>query len=581
MAVLFISSCGKDSDMQLDIINNVPAPAEKVYSTVYGLIFDESQESIRNATVSIAGETTTTDINGYFVLSGFMDSDGALMHVTKDGYFDGIGLIIPYLDSKVQAGMTLIAKESSLTGSSEEILFIEDELSTVSMKAGSFTSDNQSYNGAVNVFTHSTNPEQEDFQESYPGNFETTEGFNRKVIQPYGVIKVELFGENNEVLNISDVATLSIKAPENLGSTPDNVSMYYRDNATGLWIEDGSATLIDGRYVAQIEHFTDWCFGIEWEFFEVSGVVSKNNSNTDQYRLGLKLADSNYEFYFYTSDSGRYRKRIIAEVDWEVNVYDQCQGINHTEFLPGITDDTTLDINFSGADDSFMVEGQINCDSTPSSTESVYVLIIGEGTVNVALVDDGGNFSFSLDDCANQNFTIRAIDFVNNVQSADVAITSSMSNIDLDVCAEEIQGLMQVIIPGLSTRTIPGCLVTIGPPSSSLAINSKGYYFNSTDTFNDDPNVVGEYARYTVEIWVKDSPAGIQPPFSPPVFFSPSEGNVSEDAPFYYNAITPFSYDLQSETDDEVLLSFEASISITENEITSIHNGVISMMAIK
>jgi len=575
MTLMLLVSCGKDNDMQIDLLNDVPPPAQKVYATVYGIIFDESQTAIMDASVSIEGETTMTDENGYFTITGFMDSSGALMQVSKEGFYHGQGLVLPYADKSVQVRMTLIARSSTEVGSADEILFMEDDLSTVSIQASSFVSGTEKYVGQVSAYFYGITPQSENFQDIYPGNLETTAGFERRIIQSFGIIKVELFGENNEALNIDQLATLSIKVPtEVISNAPEFVDMYYRNNTTGLWVKDGEATLIDGRYVAQVDHFTDWCFGLDYEIFDLSGTITRNGQVAGGQTVGLKPVDFiNYEARFQTADDGSYLRRIIAGFDWEINVYNQCSSTLYTEIITELTEDMIHDIDVISPEVPFSVQGQINCSGAAADPQNAYVLITGNGLFTVATLDNDGNFNFYLDDCDNQTFNITAIDVINQVQSETINITDSIDDLTLDVCAEVLEGYMQIEIAGLPTRTIPGCVVVIGENNQTLNYNE--YIFTSIDTFQDFPNEIVTHLTYTIRIWVKDDPSNFNPPFSPP---------IAVDVPFapvIYETIQPFEYELISETADEVLLSFNCEIVLFNEGSYSTVTAVITFLATK
>jgi len=112
LAISLFISCSKDTDTSLEPINNIPPPIEQVSSTIYGVIIDEAEEPIEGALVKLDMETTTTDVNGYFKVSGIFNSRGAHMTASKEGYFASHGKVIPYADLSVGTKMMLVIKEN-------------------------------------------------------------------------------------------------------------------------------------------------------------------------------------------------------------------------------------------------------------------------------------------------------------------------------------------------------------------------------------------------------------------------------------------------------------------------------------
>jgi len=111
LAIVIVSSCGKDMDNPLPPLDNIPEPAVKVSATIYGLILEEDNQPIADALVQLDKESSVTDENGYFKLSGLFNNQGAQMKVSKEGYFDGFGTVVPYADLSVGTKMILIKKD--------------------------------------------------------------------------------------------------------------------------------------------------------------------------------------------------------------------------------------------------------------------------------------------------------------------------------------------------------------------------------------------------------------------------------------------------------------------------------------
>ncbi|MCA9924893.1 MAG: VWA domain-containing protein, partial [Anaerolineales bacterium] len=66
-----------------------------------------------------------------------------------------------------------------------------------------------------------------------------------------------------EEYNLADGATAEISIPVEEERPDEVLTVWSYDPETGLWVEEGVATLEDGRYVAEVSHFSYWNF--DWE----------------------------------------------------------------------------------------------------------------------------------------------------------------------------------------------------------------------------------------------------------------------------------------------------------------------------
>jgi len=294
--ILLLFSCGKDFDNQVEVINQIPAAKEKVESTVYGIIFDENETPLANVSISIDQTFSETDEQGYFKISGLMDVEGAVIKIIKEGFYDGYGLIIPYKNSSVQMRMSMMKRENPDVRSSDTDIRIESSGSSVSFSQNSFKLAGNDYSGDVNIYSEYFDPTQDDISRFYIGGFETITSEGRQNIFSYGLFNVELESNTGQELDIDENATLRFSIPQDLiFDAPEEVSLWYPDENSGLWIEDGKASRESNEYVGQVTHFTTWCVGSLNPSVIISGTVSKNGSlvSNTMYRIR-----TNYNYNF-------------------------------------------------------------------------------------------------------------------------------------------------------------------------------------------------------------------------------------------------------------------------------------------
>jgi hypothetical protein len=77
----------------------------------------------------------------------------------------------------------------------------------------------------------------------------------------YGMLTVELYGDNNEALQLADGQTSELTFTIPAGqqaSAPATIPLWYFDETIGLWREDGYATKQGNQYKGNVSHFTTW-----------------------------------------------------------------------------------------------------------------------------------------------------------------------------------------------------------------------------------------------------------------------------------------------------------------------------------
>jgi hypothetical protein len=124
------------------------------------------------------------------------------------------------------------------------------------------TADGSPYSGDVEVEIAVMVPDDTDFFESFPGEFEGIREDESVVpFQSYGFMGVNLYGEDRTPLELADGSTaeLTIRISESLArSAPDTMPMWHFDEDDGVWREEGYAVKEGNEYVAEVTHLSIW-----------------------------------------------------------------------------------------------------------------------------------------------------------------------------------------------------------------------------------------------------------------------------------------------------------------------------------
>jgi len=120
-----------------------------------------------------------------------------------------------------------------------------------------------------------------------PGNFETIDTANNQVsqIESFGAISVTFSDSEGNDYNLATGQTATIRIPlaSDANSAPDTIPLYYFDEDSGYWIEEGSASLVtnDGApyYLGSVEHFTTWNADQIYQSVQITGCVEDSDGN--------------------------------------------------------------------------------------------------------------------------------------------------------------------------------------------------------------------------------------------------------------------------------------------------------------
>jgi len=123
-----------------------------------------------------------------------------------------------------------------------------------------------------------------------PGNYQALgENGESQLIESYGAINVALTDANGDRLNLKSGETAKIKIPVAAiaANPPAEIPLYFFDENSGLWQQEGSAQFVihDGQsyYEGEVSHFTTWNADRAYEQVFVSGCVVDVDGNSISY----------------------------------------------------------------------------------------------------------------------------------------------------------------------------------------------------------------------------------------------------------------------------------------------------------
>ena len=269
MLLLFVLaiSCKKSTVSSIPNNNSeVPDLSTKISSSVSGFVTDENNHAVVSATVLFGNANTTTDQYGYFQFSNVeVVKAAAVVTVAKNNYFHAIKTFAATPGKSAFFRIKLLPKTIAGTihaanGGTVNLaggLSISLPANGVVMASGAAL-----YNGDIMVAANWLDPEAEDLTEIMPGDLRAIDkGGYLKGLTTFGMVAVELSTTSGELLQIAPgkKATLGFPLSSTLSTAaPATIPLWYLNEQTGLWQEDGTATKSGNSYTGEVSHFSYW-----------------------------------------------------------------------------------------------------------------------------------------------------------------------------------------------------------------------------------------------------------------------------------------------------------------------------------
>ncbi len=392
-----ISYIGSSDQGQVALPNPVRA-------NLQGNVLDENGQPASNVVIKAGSEIAVTDTKGYFRINDApLDKNAALVTAEKTGYFkafrsfsagSGTNQVVIKLVKKTLSGI--------VTGTNGGEVSLSNG-TRISLPADGIikASDNSNFTGTVNVYAAYIDPTAPDILERVPGSFMANDKDGKRVLlSSYGMTAVELESSTGEKLQIKsgNTATLTSPIPSAAqSSAPATIALWYVDESTGLWKEEGTANKQGNSYVGTVKHFTYWNCDVPVQTvkFTATFKTSKGQPLVNA-EIIIKPTTGNYygTAHGYTDSLGQVNGPIPANMNLELQVLDPCGTVVYSQNIGPFSASVDLGtITIPASTPSVVtVQGKL---TTCAGTNVVkgYAIVSVNNWVHYAKVDASGNFS--------------------------------------------------------------------------------------------------------------------------------------------------------------------------------------------
>ncbi|MCD2260731.1 carboxypeptidase-like regulatory domain-containing protein [Psychroserpens luteolus] len=446
--ILFFTSCELDDGINTSQNQNPNSTTfsenfgNEISRDFLGTIVDLNGSPIENAMVSIGSSSTTTDSQGIFIINdATVNQRFGYIKAEKMGYIHASRAVVPTEGTnKIRIMMLPETVVGTTSSGTQETISLSNGAS-VALDGDYIKPDGTVYDGNVNIIMHHLDPADDNMEDQMPGMLYASNAQNEeRMLQTFGMLAIELRGENGEDLNLAENSSAEIKVPldESLvANAPNTIPLWYFDETNGYWIEEGEATLVDNQYVGTVTHFSFWNCDIPAEAVNLCITVvdadgnDLNGVSLDITSLGFGTTNG------ITNHKGEVCGLVPANeiLDVNANLGVCTQSINSIgPFLEDAS--VTIVINENPDFATETVIGNFNgCDE--QSIANGYVLIgTGGNSFYETIID--GYIETTVVRCTNEeNFTIQFFDSDNGQESGVTIIpyTSPVTDIgNLSVC---------------------------------------------------------------------------------------------------------------------------------------------------
>ncbi len=246
--------------------NSNPDLTSKVHASISGFVTDENNVAMQDAIIRVGNAFVNTDQYGYFEIKNVeFSKTAATFSISKNEYFK---LTKTFMANEGKSSFfriklthkTIIGTINATNGG--DVSLINGTMISLPVESVKNASTGVGYTGVISVSAHYIDPTAADIAGILPGDLRglRTNG-DLNVLDSYGMLEVELTGASGELLQIADgkKATLTMAIPSSLTATaPATIPLWYFDETTGLWKEEGSANKVGNQYVGEVAHFSTW-----------------------------------------------------------------------------------------------------------------------------------------------------------------------------------------------------------------------------------------------------------------------------------------------------------------------------------
>ena len=507
---VFSTSCQKDFTVD-GLDNGLPVviadDITKVNASVNGVVLDENNVPIANATVTCGGQTSVTNNMGIFYFKGVnISKNNGSVTVTKNGYFKATRCFITAAGRSHHLKIQLLAK--SVTGTLDAATGGTVTLTggaTIVFPANAFaTSTGSVYAGTVKVLARWIDPVSSGMPLAIPGDLRgIKKDGSETMLSTYGMVGAELQDDagNNLQLAGNIKAEVSFPIPPSIaGGAPAEIPLWHFDESRSRWMEEGTATKNGSIYKALVDKFSFWNVDISLGFVRIEAVLvdAATNEPLSNYYVSLtQTTNANNASYGFTNSDGYITGGVPSNVplQLEVSSYSICGNVVFNTTIGPFTQSTNLDtirVNMASTPTT-LFSGQIVDCAGSALSDGYFSFYSASFGAYIIEPDNSGHFSLLLPNCPGSplDYSYQVTNNQNQQQSPVFTGTATTSQVGLgSIYACTTQPTPDVYVLGSESNSAGNGIVKVWKNGVATDLTDGTFYSTGSGMFIADNNDV-------------------------------------------------------------------------------------------
>ncbi len=293
-------------------------PGIEGVGTITGVVYRTGGFPEDTVAVTAGGITTTTNEEGYFVLSRVPEGE-VVVRFSASGGATTYRVVSVAEGSLIHLPDVVLANmQTTLIDGETGGLASYPGTGSVEFAPGSFVgASGQPFSGMVWVYLLVMQPQHGDFYGAFPGAYDGVRADETEVpFESFGFLTVELRGSGGQDVELAPGATATLRlnlVGDWADRAPASIPMWSFDATTGRWREEGTATLADNVYTALVTHLDTWNWDLPMDdICSISGFVV---NDSEQPVVGARVFSRGVDHRFMdetrTNADGRYTVRAV------------------------------------------------------------------------------------------------------------------------------------------------------------------------------------------------------------------------------------------------------------------------------
>jgi len=346
IAFCIVNCGGSGSDTSTD------QPPATITGSISGIIQNaKTQLPVEGLNVSSNGNSVTTSATGSYTLTNITSNDRIIVTIQGDGYAEQSKIVsLSKQDQRVDLNTSVLPVDSTevFDAGLTKNLTVTDSPAMVMLTASSLVQADGTTLPSGMVTSSLTIIDPTTDIDLMPGDMQTdTDGGTLTQIESFGAITATFKDADGNDLNLAagSPATIRIPVASNTPNPPTTIPLYFYDTESGLWVEEGTATLdsTEAFYEGSVTHFSTWNADRIFERVTINGCVEDTDGNRlENIFIFSKGNDYSGAAFAYTDNTGNFS--VFAKSNASVSIAGRASfRTTNTVDVQTTTSDITLE----------------------------------------------------------------------------------------------------------------------------------------------------------------------------------------------------------------------------------------------